>query len=207
MHPLDLAIASTLPLLAAARHSELPELDVGKRRLILGREGLYLEARSPAVHLCVRLHVIDNVPLPFGEPMEFVRLRHGPIPTRLIRTLVDAAVEASPIETALAIIADEAGYHVVNVPIEQSSAGHVRYRDEIDDDQLVIDMHSHGRLNAYFSSTDDESDRSRRGPYISVVVGRCDSQVTAEIDTRVSCSPYLVPINRELLATLIKDGT
>jgi PRTRC genetic system protein A len=60
-------------------------------------------------------------------------------------------------------------------PTEESTGcTHVRYRrPQLDDDEhLVVDLHSHGHLSAFFSTQDDRDDRGEFK--IAGVIGNCD---------------------------------
>jgi PRTRC genetic system protein A len=198
--PRDVAVAAVTPILPMPRHGPLPPLACGAKRLLAAGDGLYLEALTPALDLCWPL---APVPTPYG-PLA-ARLRtHSPIDRHLLATVLQAAKATPEREIAAAICrrADGRGHEIVWPPIQSSGAGHVTYRDEIDDDRLVLDIHSHGRGAAFFSRQDDTSDLSRRGPYLAAVIGRCD-RAEAEITFRLVCAPYLIPLD---VADLIQHG-
>jgi len=196
LHPLDAAVAATLPLMMATRHGPMAELAVGTKRLIAACNGLFLEVRSPAIHACLLVSEVTG-PLPYGEVEPFIRLAAGPVPQELMRESVARVVAAFPSETAFAVMLnpDGSGYHIEYVPIHSASSGHVCYTDTLDDDRLVFDTHSHAAHPAFFSGTDDHSDRSRRGPYISLVFGTTNDHASTTLAARFSCSPYLIDLH------------
>lgn len=55
-----------------------------------------------------------------------------------------------------------------------SGCSHVRYTRPVlgDDEHLVVDLHSHGHLSAFFSTEDDRDDRGEFK--IAGVLGNCD---------------------------------
>jgi len=195
-HPVDAAIAASLPLAMAPRYGDLAELPVGTKRLIVSSNGLFLQVRSPAIHACMRVSEVSG-PLPYGEVEPFIHLRAGPVPKDILRVAVERAVAAYPNETAFAVIrdADGTGYEIADVPIRSSSQGHVCYTDTLDDDALVFDVHSHGPHPSFFSLQDDESDRMRRGPYISLVLGTSKDEASTTLAARFTCSPYLIDLH------------
>ncbi|WP_440986301.1 PRTRC system protein A (plasmid) [Xanthomonas sontii] len=161
------------------------------RRWIVAADGLYLEARSLAVHVMHRVAAIASA---YGEAKSFQRTINGRVPQALFDRCVDLAVAAGESETAALIHWDPAtgDYELSTPDIISVGAAHVTYRDESKDDLLVCDFHSHGHLPGFFSSTDDESDLSRIGPYFALVAGKCQSRETLEVCTRMCLSPYLV---------------
>jgi PRTRC genetic system protein A len=193
LHPLDAALAASLPLVMATRHGEQSELAIGAKRILVGNNGIFLEVRSPALHACLPLMTDFDV-LPYGTVHPFIRPAAGPIPQVLMHEAVARAVAAYPNETAFAIVCRGDRYVIEDVPIESASTGHVRYTDTLDDDALVCDFHTHGQHVAFFSPVDDASDRMRRGPYISLVLGTAKDVASTTLSARFSCSPYLLPL-------------
>jgi PRTRC genetic system protein A len=79
--------------------------------------------------------------------------------------------------------------------LEELSTGcsHVRYmRPVLDEDEhLVVDIHSHGRLAAFFSSEDDRDDRGEFK--IAGVVGNCDRE-RCSTTFRLCANGLLLPL-------------
>lgn len=200
MHPTDAALFAATPLVPAPRFGFLPPLAEGQKRLLGGSSGLYVEALTQAWDVCVP---VAAVKMPYGDVQPRIRCPTGPVPRGLLREFIDAAREQCDRELAAAVVInDEGAFELIWPEVETSSAGHVRYIDSgIDDDRLVIDLHSHARSRAYFSHQDDASDLSRRGPYLAMVVGRC-ADAEPEVATRLALPPYLLPLSHELLKTL-----
>lgn len=195
MHAMDEVLFAATPLLPAPRFGTRTPPEVGGKQFLCASDGVYVAARSHAWDLT---HRLATVPLPFGAVGERLVLTAGPIPRALLEAFISAAQERPDTEVAAAIVLDEAGqYRLVWPGIESTSGSHVSYRDgDIDDDRLVCDLHSHGRHRAFFSHTDDASDRSRRGPYLAIVVGACDSP-TPELAARMVLSPYLWSLSHD----------
>jgi len=200
MHPSDDALFAATPLLPAPRFGLLPPLSEGCKRLLGASSGLYVEARTQAWDVCVPVAAVS---LPYGDVMPRVRCTAGPLPRGLLCEFIDVAREHCDREIAAAIVINVQGaFELIWPEIETSSSGHVRYIDScIDDDRLVIDLHSHARSRAFFSQQDDASDLSRRGPYLAMVVGRC-AEAEPEIATRLTLAPYLMPLSPERIKTL-----
>ena len=191
----DEALFSGCPMVVAPVFGTLPVLAVGERRIVAGRTGLFIEARSPALHLRARIAVAT---LPYGDVEPMVAPSAGPIPKHLFREFIAAAGEL-PEESARLIVLAADGYAAIEPSISSRSPVHISYDDSaVDDDALVFDIHSHGQLAAVFSSTDDRSDLSRRGPYIAVVIGRLGQQ-EPQVSARLVVPPYLIPVSMESL--------
>lgn len=191
MSALDAAVRNAVPLEGAPHGAAMPVLAAGRKRLVCAADGLYLEARTPALHVRTR---IAEATTPYGPVGGLLQPCAGPVPMALVAQFV-AAAQASPrTEIAGLIELTGQGHALRLLDSISSGAGHVSYADrDIDDDGLVIDLHSHGVFPARFSAQDDESDLSRRGPYIAMVVGRCDT-ARPEIVTRLVLPPHLIPL-------------
>ena len=190
---LDAAIQAACPILPAPHHGALPDLAGYGKRLVATASGLFLETRSPALHFRLRVETF-TAPLPYGEVDEFIRPAHGPIPARLFHEFLELAIAARPSETAAAIIATPSGYALEKPKITSATGGSVSYVDDLDDDRIVVDIHSHGMGRAFFSGTDDASDLSRRGPYLAVVAGYAAKREEIPLVLRAVSAPYLIEL-------------
>ena len=109
------------------------------------------------------------------HPKPFIRLAGGPIPHEIIDQTRREAVAHMPNEWGGAICwTPERGYWLEQPEMIHQSAGRVSYRNTINEDERVIDIHSHGALPAYFSSTDDKDDREAGGVYLAAVIGKAN---------------------------------
>lgn len=195
LSPRDTALQASLPALIVPHDSDLPALKAGQRRLLLAADGVYLQACSNVMLCSVR---VGTAALPYGAHAQSVVLTNGPIPAELIREAGRAARDTPTTEIAAAILWQDGKYQLVFPEVISASAGHVTYRDQLDDEHLVLDLHSHGAGKAYFSSQDDECDRQRPGPYLAGVFGRCDGPMTLAL--RLVCAPHLVDVPASVLA-------
>lgn len=191
--PLDRALLLGLPVVGMPLQGPFVPLTEG-RRLLLANDGLYIEAASAALYVRLRVGAAFS---PYGQTTEALDFRNGPIPRSIASVLARAARDAHPHEMAALIVADAnagGGYRVLH-PDASSSRGSVTYDDSgYEDALLVIDAHSHGAHDAFFSPTDDASDLSRMGPHISLVFGRCGPTDQLKLVARVCIGHYLVPI-------------
>lgn len=201
MNPLDRAAELAMPLVAARHADALPSLAPGLRRLVCAGDGLYAQAATPTLDVSVQVAQLQT---PYGKCSQHLRLINGPVPLALVSAFVDAARATPQVEVAGVIEhAPEGGYRLRMIAPRANGAAFVEYDDaEVDDDRLVVDLHSHGYMGPIFSSTDDQSDLSRRGPYLAMVVGHCH-QASPVIHCRVVMPPYLVETS---LITLVEQG-
>jgi PRTRC genetic system protein A len=167
--------------------------------------GLFLEHRSPAFHLFAQ---IAAVPLPYGNVPEpwFAPIVGTPDLLRALRRFVNHAAASPETEIAGAVVAGPGGHELVSPRSISASSGHVAYEDHIVDDHLVFDLHSHGRMPAFFSATDDRSDLSRRGPYLAVVVGSLGRPDLAGLSlaARLVSPPYLLHLSPTWCAQIVR---
>jgi len=142
----------------------LPKPETGKHRFVIASDGVYVEAVNPVLE--VRLPVAkSSIKLPYGQiGTAGVRLTHGRIPKRILQDVCE--------KTLWDKIRKE--YALYEPDTISFSTRHISYRNVLPDEyELVMDLHSHGRMPAFFSKTDDKSDIG--GFYIAGVVGNCDS--------------------------------
>lgn len=172
--PRDLAIATVASVSIVPAFTPLEELSEPGERYLAAADGLWLELRR--AWLYARLPVAPSLyTLPYGSTSRRVTLI-APIAMSLVQQFVEQAAVCCPHETAGSILFNEStgAYRYRPADIDYASAGAVRYRLPAleDGDHLVVDLHSHGRLGAFFSSTDDADDAG--SVKIALVVGNCD---------------------------------
>ncbi|MGH8159325.1 MAG: PRTRC system protein A [Rhodanobacter sp.] len=197
------AIELSMPVVMAPVSTAFVALQTPGRRIVLASDGVYVEARSPALHVVQR---ISCVSLPFGAvpPALGVQLAGGPIPSQFLALARKAALAAHPDEMAVTIHWSAENGYVLRTPPQRRSGGSVTYDDTgTDETTLVVDIHSHGHHDARFSPTDDFSDRSRIGPHIAVVYGACESSESVDLSARVCAGTYLVSLAVEELMELV----
>lgn len=87
-------------------------------------------------------------------------------------------------------------YRIV-VPKQEVSAAAVRYdiADTLaDDDVIIVDIHSHNTMNAFFSGTDDRDDK--KNPWISGVFGKLTTNFEYKFRFNDGCGRHF-PLNKE----------
>jgi PRTRC genetic system protein A len=81
----------------------------------------------------------------------------------------------------------------IAVPEQDATAGHVRYQTNIPG-RILVDLHSHHSMAAYFSGTDDRDDT---GLSVSCVIGRIFTQ--PEIACRLNVYGHRYPVPPSLI--------
>lgn len=192
-HPRDRVLFSQTPMLMMPSYGPLPTLEFGRRRYIAAADGIYLQARTRALDLTLRLASFE---LPFGPLQEQVALIGGFLPRALYQEIAAHALAQAPKEWAGLVHWSEADErYVLTVPeIVEVSNAHIRYRGErIDQQRLVLDIHSHGLLSAGFSARDDTSDEC--GIHFASVLGNCQSAKTMTAITRLVVDGQFFELN------------
>lgn len=177
----DIALQHSAPVVTVPRYGEFESLTDDGHRFLVTSDGLWLEARRPWLYLRVPLVRQNSVPMPYGCVGRELSLAFGKIPRHLVVEFFRYAVDRCPEECVGWIVWNSITGEMRLVFMREMSSGcsHVRYERPAlnDDEHLVVDMHSHGRLSAFFSTEDDRDDRGEFK--IAGVVGNCD---------RVRCS-------------------
>lgn len=169
----DAALQAACPVVIAPRFGELPDMDNGQR-LVLAANGLFLQVKLDWLD-CIQCLTPQGVgvALPYGPMQERLRFAFGVLPIRLIEQFVDAGRRSLPNEAAGALIYSRTSGRLRLALCEpmRSSPTRITYRlPAMDDDEtVVVDLHTHGRLPAFWSSEDDRDDQ---GIKVAGVFGR-----------------------------------
>ena len=152
----------------------LPPPESGKHRFVCGQDGLYIEAQNEVIG--VRNNVAESsIKLPYGTVHQTgIHLKQGRIPKRILDSMVEKAKQHSPKEWAGLVVWDrhQERYSLYEPTVIVAGVGHISYQNILPNEfVLVMDVHSHGILSAFFSETDNQSDRA--GFYIAGVIGSC----------------------------------
>ncbi len=176
MHKLDEIRQKERPTIMMPKHGELEPCPMRKTRFLMARDGLFIETQQSFGRLVKQLWQSPR-PLPYGVVEEVDEF--WPVLTACFDHIIgpemfhDAAEYArSNREWCGYILCDEGDssafyYHKNDF---DSTVGSLYYRRSLPKgSSLVVDVHSHGEIPPFFSSTDDEDDRG--GVRICVVLG------------------------------------
>ena len=142
---------------------------------ILAGNGIYVQAESP--NLVARISVAAAVLRGLAEAPDKVELTHGLIPGSLFEMGLRWLQTAPDVERFFAISWNGSEYRL-EVPEQDGTAASLRYTPPRG---AVMECHSHARLSAFFSGTDDRDEQAFR---IYGVVGKVGC-VSPELVLRV----------------------
>lgn len=175
--PRDRALFSALPTALAPKFGSLPEIETGRTRLILARDGLYIEAASRVLRARARIAAATG--LPYGAVEPYLENLTGDDCEALLARAAVAARGRCPLEWAGVIVSEDSAAggvcSLIEPPVLQQSTARVQYATAgLEPLDLVWDLHSHGRAVAYFSGQDDLDDCLCPSPvFMAAVIGRC----------------------------------
>lgn len=187
LDPRDAILQAHTPVVTVPRFGELAPLGKSGHRYLVDAQGLWIEVRRPWLHVRAPLasqlfsgdHEGEHA-LPFGKLERLMQYGFSGEDLQRVQTLfLYDARKAMPDEYAAWAVYDERTQRLNYVPLiaETSSPdaleGIQRPRLE-PHEHLAIDLHSHGALSAFFSSTDDADDRGE--VKVAVVVGGLDEE-------------------------------
>lgn len=157
----DVALQASCPVLAAPRFGELPPMDNGQR-ILVAANGVFVQVKLDWLDCIQRLAPATGFPLPYGSVQERMAFAFGRLPIDLIERFIAAGRERLPDETAGALVysRSSASLRLVVHPPVSASPGHITYGVPAMtvDETLAVDLHTHGRLPAFWSATDDRDD-------------------------------------------------
>lgn len=171
----DRAVMGAVPLVMAPRFGTLPELAVGHSRFVGAGNGLFLEARSRVIHARM---LMAELGMPYGDVEPFVQIAGDELGDHLVSRAMQLAAQACPDEWAGLVIAPDGGPQELWTPSASEASPHrVSYgAGSVDPLDVILDVHSHGRMEAFWSATDDADDAANPSPvFFSGVIGRADT--------------------------------
>jgi PRTRC genetic system protein A len=166
LDPRDAALRATCPCVSMPMFSALDPIGTGQR-MVLGRNGLFLQLKTPWLD-CTTLvaDMAGGLVLAYGEVKESLAFEFGVIPLGLLDQFIEQARALLPREAAGALIFDERD-GALDLRMHEAldaGAGHIRYRiaDLAAHEVIAVDLHTHGRLPAFWSRDDDRDDQGVR---------------------------------------------
>lgn len=179
MNYIDESLQKEFPTLMVPENEPLPECRMGRTRLLMAKDGLYIDTRQPWGSLTIRLWKSPRE-LPYGRAEEKddfeERLREGIkiIENQIIREIEEHAEKG--LEWAGIIIwSKDKGmqYYPLSFIATPSDVHYIK-PNLPENNYIVIDIHSHHEMNPFFSITDniDECGRVR----ISICLGNYNKE-------------------------------
>lgn len=194
LDPRDAALHASCPCVSMPMFGALEEMQSGQR-MVVGRNGLFMQIRTPWLDCTTRVAgIAGELRLPYGTVPERLALAFGVIPLDLLHQFIEQARQVMPTEAAGALVYDT---HQGTLRLQMheaidASGAHIRYRvaELADWEVLAVDLHSHGRLGAFWSAQDDRDDQGVR---VCGVFGNLDrEQPTAKF--RLAINGLFLPL-------------
>ncbi len=171
-----------------------PECPMGKSRLLMAEDGLYIETRQPWGHLIENIWVSPRL-LPYG-PMEGEDTFMNAL--EIARTMLEPHLEEAErfaedgVEWAAWVTWENGQWRVYTLNDE---VGSVQVRSNLPKlrpgEHLVLDVHSHHKMAACFSSQDDNDDQG--GVKIAQVMGQYETgKRLLDIQTRYCIEGFFI---------------
>lgn len=174
-HPTDIFMQDRFPILAAPKLGQFEEIDREGHRYLVAADGLWIEVRTAWLYFRQKIGA-SGVAIPYGTLSPEIRFLCPPIPKTLLEVFAQASREASPNEIAGQIIWNrETGeFRLQLLDFTSNGPGHINYLtpEYGAGEVMVVDLHSHGRFDAFFSNTDDIDDAGQIK--VAGVVAHCD---------------------------------
>jgi PRTRC genetic system protein A len=163
-----------------------PEGLEGERGLyynyIFASNGLFIEAENKLMEVRIPIAYCDIRGL---APLKVkINLTYGSIPQRFFDLSLSMFLSDIEREQYIAVIGD-AGYHFY-IPLQDKEGASVTYECG---DKVVLEMHSHHKMGAWFSGTDDKDET---GLKVYGVVGNLDK--TPIVRLRLGVYGYYMPL-------------
>jgi len=158
---------------------------------IIASNGIFIEAEGPLI--TARIPVAECEIRGLAPIETKISLLYGSIPQRFFDLALDMFLSDSSTEH-YAAITGAAGYHFY-IPVQDKDAGRVVYEVGT---SVVLEMHSHGHMGAWFSSTDNVDET---GLKLYGVVGKLNA--TPIVKLRIGVYGYF----RDLFWKEVFDGS
>jgi PRTRC genetic system protein A len=179
----DLTLQAHAPLEIVPLFGVFEALKKVGHRFLVAKDGLWLEAKTPWVHVTWPIAQSRKVPIPAGELTKNVRLAFDKVPAGMLKKFVEMAMDASPNEIGAVVLWNEQTdqFELVATRTIRSGIGHLKYaRPEVGQhEHVVMDLHSHGPIRAYFSKTDVADTGAE--VVIAAVVGNVEKSVDVKV--------------------------
>ncbi len=178
MHPMDTTLQASFPTIMVPKFGGLAPLSGSGERMLVGANGVFLEVVRPWLRVVRKIAIYEvETAVPYGTVKEETELPCGQLPAELVGQFGEMARASMPNETGAWIVWNcvSCEFRLVPVAILDHGSGHLRYdRPALQENEhLVMDCHSHGAFEAFFSGTDNQDDR--HDVKFAFVLGNCAS--------------------------------
>lgn len=177
----------------------LPQLNAGID-WVLAANGLFKRAANPALAACIQVRSWNFLIPGLARLLPSVSWKHCPqrLPSQWLTVLLAEARKAceresgmtTPQEKQWFVIWRDSKVRLIAPQAQTASAVRVRYA--MPTEPMLLDVHSHHTMRAYFSTTDDRDDD---GLSISMVIGRIFDHPEAVARVNVYGHRQLIPLS------------
>jgi len=179
MHTLDDVLQKVTPTVMVPKFGMLEAMETAGHRFLVASNGLWIEVKRAWLDLLAPLAIQEVVAMPYGQLNPKIKFSFGGLPLNLLEEFIQNAKEQSPYECGAWIIWNEGTntFELRMLEATKAGVGHLTYKCPIlnDGEHLVVDIHSHGNLGAFFSSEDNADDAGE--VKVALVVGNLDHHV------------------------------
>jgi PRTRC genetic system protein A len=191
----DVALQSVMPTVMVPRYAELEELDTPGNRILMAENGVWLEVCRAWLYARIPVSLPLRIPVPYGMIHEELRFGFGKLPKAMVAQFIEQARVRSPNECAAWGVWNQRTDSWTLLMLEERSVGtdhiEVNLPTLEEDEHRVMDLHSHGLHDAFFSREDNQDDRGETK--IAGVIGNLDKpEVTASF--RLCANGVFLPL-------------
>lgn len=159
----DAALQAACPVVPVPRFGP-PSSACAGQRVLVASNGVFLEVTRTWLRCVLKLAELPAAPpLPYGIVKEHLSFEFGVIPLRLLDEFIEHGRLELPNEVAGALVYSKrtGTLRLVIHEALQASPASIRYRMDglLPDEEVAVDLHTHGRLEAFWSATDDADDQ------------------------------------------------
>ena len=191
----DIALQGVMPTVMAPRYTELEQLDTPGNRILMAANGVWLEVCRAWLYARIRLAPPIRIPVPYGIVREEMRFGFGKLPKAMVAQFIELARVRSPNECAAWIVWNQRTDAWKLMMLEEASVGPghviVNLPTLESDEHLVMDLHSHGLTEAFFSRTDNKDDKGE--VKIAGVIGNLN-QAAVTASFRLCANGVFLPL-------------
>lgn len=161
--PRDAALLAACPCIAVPRFGPMPSMQLGQRTVV-ARNGIFVQVQLSWLNCMVQIATLPYAPpLPYGEATEHIEFAFGVIPIALLEEFIEHGRTGMPCEVAGGLIYNSStqALRLQFYDAIDAGPGGIQYRmPELGIDEVIaIDLHTHGRMGAFWSPTDDADDQ------------------------------------------------
>lgn len=176
MNHIDQVFQQSFPSIMVPKLEAVAPMKLTGERLLIAANGVFLEIDRPWIRIVRRIATYsEKTSIPYGEMLDVTELRCPPVPPELVAQFYAMTRQALPNEVGAWIIWDKVTglFRLVPLMPISHSPEHLHYeRPQLRAGEfVVVDCHSHGRAQAFFSPEDNDDDQY--DVKFALVLGHC----------------------------------